>query len=395
MWKDDYEKESGERFRARDYADKPDYVEEISRDVIYPWIMEHHADHLNRMKVSSSPDTALPHIVAWFQQQINTAPEGVNIWTDAPPDYDHRYTFRTKDKYVWGVSGKTLTRVIIPAGSVEWQVRRYESGLHIAFDDARMEKERIHDEKFKARMAYSDEIARLWAELRRAASYVPATMDRSTTGLGGTWRIGSQHGYPPADPEEAIRIIRSARSDFAKLPIAVRGEEWRIESELTELVRLAGRAREVADREASEKRAKQEELRRNLEAAYEASKPGMVLVKMSDGTRNAWPTQVYGRVLTVPTEDYLPIETETGRMSVKEYLEKWVVANALTPSGVPPTVWKAGALPDVQVITHDGKRYYAWRPLGGWKPNVVGESGRRISESSSTYTAVSGKYIRR
>lgn len=378
-WRDEYEKESGEKFRARDYAGKPDYIEEIARDVIYPSITETHKARLERMGVPWSLDVALPYLIAWFNQQIDKQPEGVNIWTDAPPDYDHGYTFRTKDTYVWGVSGKTLTRVIIPAESVPWQVRRYESGLHVAFDDERMEKERKYDAAHAFRKLHADEVRRLSTVAQASAELIPAVQYEYG------WKIGSKHGYPQPEPRKAILALETAQRDFGRLPAEIKGEEWKLENSLDELFRLAVRAKENADAEAERQEQEQSELRVKLEEAHKASGPGMVLTKLENWKRGADVVKVYGRVLSVPDgylAKYGQIKTETDPISVFDYLKYPFKAETDT-QGIPAEVWSAGAPIDVKPVTaENGKTYYGWRPRASWEYRVVDINGRSVAKGS-------------
>lgn len=87
-------------------------------------------------------------------------------------------------------------------------------------------------------------LERLTDAVHASATLIPAY--RSEAG----WRKGSKRGYPKPDPERALKILNAAMFDFAKLPVNVQGEQWKLESQLDALYSLAFSAIQDAKDEA-------------------------------------------------------------------------------------------------------------------------------------------------
>lgn len=72
------------------------------------------------------------------------AEETVQLYTTAPPDYDHG---RTKEVGTLGpaVSGDTMRVVETPETVVHWQVSRYKSGLYVGTADPEAAKRTLEN----------------------------------------------------------------------------------------------------------------------------------------------------------------------------------------------------------------------------------------------------------
>ncbi len=62
------------------------------------------------------------------------------IFTTAESAYDYGYVTVENDNVGKATNGKTIRKVSIPDSHVDYQVGRYQSGLHMAVDQAEWDK---------------------------------------------------------------------------------------------------------------------------------------------------------------------------------------------------------------------------------------------------------------
>lgn len=371
------------------------------RGTMLPDILETFGNRLQR-NYNADERVLLDALLAYRDDQRKAELTGISIWTDAPKDYDHGYARRTGESYTPGLTKKTLYRVVVPTQEqVEWQSRRYGSGLHAAFDDARMEQERAYDAKRAAVAPFEAEAG----TLRKLLDTVQKQLRMHYDSQAGYWKAGvfaprydeqSRRSYPypvseaelpPADVTAAARTLADMRRRFQAMPEVARKEHWKIGADIDDLLRQAGRqvrekmttkrerAKATAAKDRRQAKARVETIAR-LEAAGVPQVPDLVLVGLVVQGASAhrdgdWvPIRGFGRITSWPP-GASTIETTCGPVKIPFDDPGWSSAvegyNRLgviegPRFDVPRTVWTAGVLPPIgMTTTENGKVVFAAR----------------------------------
>lgn len=356
-----------------------------------------------------------PLVWASLAKRKETPPTGTSLWTDAPRDYDHRGTFRTKNTFTWllGREPKVLYQVVIPASiDANWQVQRYQSGNHVALDDARVEQERVLQAK-SARMAeFTGQIKPMQGAIAEAADLIPAKYEDgywqhgirwtyvADPATGRSYKRPLEHG-PMPDPERALATLQGVFRAFVKLPKDVQKEHWRIKADATDLLR-------IAKRKAGDLRAERDQhAKDNAKAAAAFAKSaamvtahlvekgapdGVIIVPATvtrEGRTTAADGPAYGRVTSWPPVNGI-LETETGPITLGSTTGTrypHVTAMKAPEFPVPAAVWKAGATGyGLYYRVIDGAPYWFWGMHGAYK--VVDAAGQPVKKNTNVFKAI-------
>lgn len=340
--------------------------------------------------------TLVPVLRDYRDAQASFVPNGVNVWTDAPKDYDHGSAFRTSDHVLLTTLGnRTYTRVVVPQEALEWSRYRYSSGNHVAMDDAQMAEQQAYEAK-RLRLAVSDEVIKqARALVAEAADIIPAKYEN------GYWQSGiptvnyRPKEVPPADPTRARDLLAQALGLWKPLPEETRTEYWRIGSDIEDLDRLGQRAEAKQAEDQAAAATAQAEFERKLDPLRPAlvgspERHVLVIGSYDSYARRMVPQVCLGQIQRMPAGKYGNFHTEVRFLGAEPWASGKMPLLALPdPFDTPAAVWQAGALPgEHQFIRRvvDGAPLFGWKIGGGSSPwKVVRADGSTVPKNSRAY----------
>lgn len=161
-------------------------------------------------------------------------------WTDAPVDYDGKRTRRTGEKRKMPtLNNKVFEHVYIHPEDLDWQERRYGSGLHGAWDPQGWADQLKYEEKSKLYDDFSDVIKKMQELSQEAQKWLLLYWNDGHFSSQRPWRYHVEPWTNQKDARKAIAALNEQDALYKTLPEVLQKDQWALDARSQDLRRMA------------------------------------------------------------------------------------------------------------------------------------------------------------